>query len=78
MQLLEPSERVTQLIARLDERIGVRGTTCEACGEHQNWGWANNTVRIGGQETLLILCRRCGLLRFHAASILDVVGIPPA
>jgi hypothetical protein len=71
---MEPSERVTHLIARLDERFHERGNTCEVCDHQNDWGWPQNTIHVGGQEMLFTLCRNCGLVRMHAAIILEGVA----
>jgi len=68
---LEPSERVTQLIARLDERFHERGNTCEICNSHERMAWVSNTMRIGSMEVLVFLCDVCGNVRLHAATVLE-------
>jgi DNA-directed RNA polymerase subunit M/transcription elongation factor TFIIS len=70
MDPLEPSERVTHLIARLDERFDERGNTCNVCG-HYAWGWVSETISIDKMETLVFLCPNCGNVRFHAAVVLE-------
>jgi hypothetical protein len=78
---MEPSERVTELINRFDERCDGRGTPCEVCGWEGGFVWVDKTIYVGlpettsrpkGLETLAFMCRRCGNLRFHAAVILEM------
>lgn len=69
---LEPSERVTELIARFDERIEARGEVreaCEVCG-FQRWMWMQDTIVVGETEMLVFFCRWCGHVRYHVAAVL--------
>jgi ribosomal protein L40E len=55
--------------------------SCEACGG-ANWGIASDVAVVGtldpsghyvagrGVDAVMVFCRRCGLLRLHAASVL--------
>ena len=55
--------------------------SCEACGG-ASWGIASDVAVVGtldasghyvagrGVDAVMVFCRRCGLLRLHAASVL--------
>ncbi len=72
---VEPSERVTKLIARLDERFDERGNTCHVCNAHEKAAWVRETVWLEKIELLVFLCDVCGNVRLHAATVLE--RVPP-
>jgi hypothetical protein len=70
------TEVVRDALARKDAR-----RDCEACGG-AFWGIASDVAVVGtldpaghyiagrGVDAVMVFCRRCGLLRLHAASVL--------
>ena len=77
--MVEPSERTTRLLVRLDERLAGRPpATCVACGGTQ-WVLFDKPVFLQaahvkygeGYEVLPYACAHCGWLRLHAARTLD-------
>jgi hypothetical protein len=71
---VEPSERVTHLIARLDERFHERGNTCEVCNAYEKAAWVRETMHLEKMEVLVFVCNVCGNVRLHAARVLERIS----
>lgn len=61
----EPSERVTELIARLDKLAQGHAKFCEVCAD-VGWRWHPETLWLADVEMLVYYCPTCGHVRFHA------------
>jgi RNase P subunit RPR2 len=70
---MEVSERVAQLVARLDELSLASAETCTVCGTAK-WRLMRNTVRLDRTEMLAYYCRGCGFMRFHYVVPFDVAA----
>ena len=64
----EPSERVIELLNRMDQRVKYPG--CEACGEN-GWRYPKDVSPMGAMEALIIVCANCGLVRMFVTAMLD-------
>jgi C4-type Zn-finger protein len=80
----EFSERITKLIARVDET--VVNAQCPAC-THNSWDFPTMTLAMPlpapnpkglAIEVLPFLCRRCGYMRTHAVKHLEQHEPPDA
>jgi DNA-directed RNA polymerase subunit RPC12/RpoP len=67
----EVSERVAELVARLDELTLTSAKECPLCG-HKRWRLLGDTLRVDRAEMLAYYCRRCGFMRFHYVVPFDV------
>ena len=78
----EISERVAELVARLDERHG--GAPCPLC-RHETWRIVPHALLIPvhhdpdrGVEVLALTCARCAFVSFHQAAVLVDDPVDPA
>jgi hypothetical protein len=67
----ELSERVAELVARLDELTLTSAEVCAVCG-HKHWRLMGNTLRVDRTEMLAYYCCGCGFVRFHYVVPFDV------
>jgi hypothetical protein len=67
-----PSQRVTQLVARLDESTLASAEACNVCG-FEGWRPLPDTLRVDGAEMLAYYCRECGFVRLHYVVPFEVV-----